>query len=337
MKRNLGIEYLRVYASLGVIVIHVSALAIRQLVSYGHEFPLLLDVLSRAAVPLFFMISGYLLLNPAKTITLPVMWRKTKQRIILPLIYWLVIYWLFSLWFYWWRFEFATPLTMSSEFFVGITTYHFWFLPVLAGYYLVTPWLNYQLQIKSERHIFGIIAASLLFGLVMQILSAWTNEFGFELLKNLGFTGYFLFGYVVKQKCWTIPKRLGLIGYVACMSLTGVIFLSTYQILSPIQTINLITDNFFPLISIGSGLLFVSFVHQPYRRRWLNRIILALSPYTFGIYFVHVAILSLLASLGEVGWFPMVSNSLVLTLAVYLISLLISYLMKKSEFFQRFV
>ena len=52
--RNVGIEYLRVYASISVVVIHVAALAIRQTVSYSYEFPLFLDVLARAAVPIFF-------------------------------------------------------------------------------------------------------------------------------------------------------------------------------------------------------------------------------------------------------------------------------------------
>ncbi|MGL6008665.1 MAG: hypothetical protein ACRC1D_04340, partial [Culicoidibacterales bacterium] len=63
----------------------------------------------------------------------------------------------------------------------------------------------------------------------------------------------------------------------------------------------------------------------------------SLSPYTFGIYFIHVAILSVLASFGELNWFPMISNSLVLILSVYSISLAISYLMKKNRILQRFI
>ncbi|MGL6248497.1 MAG: acyltransferase [Culicoidibacterales bacterium] len=337
MKQNIGIEYLRVYASLSVIIIHVSALAIRQTASYSYEFPLILDVLSRAAVPLFFMISGYLLLNPAKSGNFKEMWSKTKQRIFVPFLFWLGIYWVFTIVFYWWRFQLASPMTMSAEFFVGETTYHFWFLPVLGIYYLLTPWFNQQLCNRSERQIMLFVIGSFVYGGIMQVLGAWTGLVIFQLLKIGGFTGYFLFGYLTKQKQWQLNIWLGVSGYLLSMALTAIIFASLYKVISPEQTINYITDNFSPLIIIGSCLVFISFVHQTYRETWLKRLTVSLSPYTFGIYFIHVAILSVLASFGELNWFPMISNSLVLILSVYSISLAISYLMKKNRILQRFI
>ena len=179
--RNVGIEYLRVYASISVVVIHVAALAIRQTVSYSYEFPLFLDVLARAAVPIFFMISGYLLINPEKQINLATMWRKTNQRILLPLLFWLGVYWLFSLGFYAWRFQIDSPLLMSREFFAGVTTYHFWFLPVLGLYYLLVPWLNKQIQSWQKRTLIYMIVGSFVIGFLMQMLGAWS---GFFLLLN---------------------------------------------------------------------------------------------------------------------------------------------------------
>src|SRR5256885_496912 len=93
--RRQWMDALRVLACLAVIVLHVSA-------SVVIDFP---DVRSlhwtvgnignaftHWCVPVFVMLSGALLLSPAKQLPVTVFYRKRASRILIPLAFWSVVY-----------------------------------------------------------------------------------------------------------------------------------------------------------------------------------------------------------------------------------------------------
>lgn len=336
-QKNLGIEYLRVFASFSVIVIHVAALAIRQTTGYSHEFALFLDTFSRVAVPLFFMISGYLMLDCHKQPTLSQVWKKTRKRVIAPFVFWSLAYVAFSILFLAWTFQSFNEVQISRQLFTGMTMYHFWFLPVLGCYYLATPWLNSRLKKLNDVQLLGVIIISLTLGFAMQFASVLTGFGIFALLKLIGFLGYYAFGYLVKRRQSQVRKRISVSVYVSLSLCTLASFWLANGFLSVERTIGLITDNFFPAIIIASMSLFVGFVHHTYQNNRWQRFVLWLSPMTFGIYFIHVAILLLVATLGELSFGAMVLNPLLLIVGVSLISLLSIYSLRKIAFFRQFI
>lgn len=336
-ERNIGIEYLRVFASLGVVSIHVAALAIRQTVDYGYEIAMIIDAFSRVAVPIFFMISGYLMIQPQKTVTLQMSWSKTKQRVLRPLVFWLGSYFLFSLGFYLWQFGSITPAVLFERFFSGETIYHFWFLPTLAGYYLATPLFNRFVRNRSPKFIWLAIIASFILGFAMQIISVWQINVLWIVLKIFGFSGYYLFGYLIREQKWQLSLPKGVGGYILGSTVTLGTFYVMYQVLTLTQAINLITDNFFPPIILASLCIFSSLIHRHYQMNQLTRCIMSVSPYTFGIYLVHVAILTVLSNLVTFTFWPMITNSLFLIVSVFVSSLLLSYLFQKNAVLRRFI
>lgn len=107
-ERNYNIELLRVISCILVVCIHVSNVYSRAYgeVSYGtYLFSLFTNCFSRVAVPVFFMISGYLLLEENVSI------RKSIHRVIhtlLVLVFWSVLYYIWNIIFWDDRYDFAT-------------------------------------------------------------------------------------------------------------------------------------------------------------------------------------------------------------------------------------
>lgn len=337
MKKNIGIEYLRVFASMSVIVIHVAALAIRQTTGYRYEFALFLDTFSRVAVPLFFMISGYFMLDCHKEIAFVAMWQKAKTRIFYPFLFWSGVYILFSIGFLAYTFETWNVQFIQHELFTGMTMYHFWFLPVLGGYYLLTPWLNERLKKRSDRQLGWLIVTMMVIGFGAQIGVALTSWPVFRLVKLSGFLGYYVIGYVAKRRQSSLKKRIGIGMYVSLSIVTALCFSLSLQVLSVEQTIALVTDNFFPPIMFASVGIFVSFVHHEFPLTWYTRLVMRLSPYTFGMYIIHVAVLLVIASFGEIPLLKMIINPLFLIISVTLISWLLIYSLQQIPVFRRFL
>jgi len=84
-------DYLRVIAALGVIYMHVASGALRaELNAHWH----CINVITSAAftaVPLFFMISGYLLLTDPKTADIGILLKRRLPRLVIPLAAWTVV------------------------------------------------------------------------------------------------------------------------------------------------------------------------------------------------------------------------------------------------------
>ena len=90
-------------------------------------------------VPLFVILSGVLLLDPAKeNESLTVFYKKRAARIAIPIAFWTVWY------FGWSYFVRGNPLTPNFLFegLLNGSYFHLWFLYLLIGLYLVTPVLR---------------------------------------------------------------------------------------------------------------------------------------------------------------------------------------------------
>ena len=129
-ERLLYIDWLRLVAAFFVVLIHTSGLLMdhsQNMIDYYLGFWNMEIV--RSAVPLFFMISGALLLhqgydaNPCKMVT------KVLKVLILMLI-WSFVYAL----------VYVRPLTIKGLIYSTLKgPFHFWFFEYLIGLYLLTP------------------------------------------------------------------------------------------------------------------------------------------------------------------------------------------------------
>ena len=99
-KRNTALDLIKAIAIFGVIIIHVSSrlLTSSSVGSSAWTSGLLFGTILRSAVPLFLMVSGVLMLNPEKPLTIKKLYFKSILRIIIAMLFWGFLYKLYHLW-----------------------------------------------------------------------------------------------------------------------------------------------------------------------------------------------------------------------------------------------
>lgn len=137
-------DLLRVTACFMVVLLHVSGANIHE---FGPKWwaANVWDSLSRACVPIFFMVSGATLLT--KTETVPAFLRKRASRILPPLLLWSVFY----LW--WLNYNGVDTGNWLVAIASGPTMFHLWYFYAVIGIYMFVPVMRkfYQHSTNGEK------------------------------------------------------------------------------------------------------------------------------------------------------------------------------------------
>jgi surface polysaccharide O-acyltransferase-like enzyme len=199
------VDLIRTFAIVLVIVLHASTETVTVFNQMSPEGVTLwwttniYDSLARPAVPLFVMLSGALLLQPAKLDeSLGVFFKKRLNRIALPFVFWGIAY------FAWRAFVNGETLTANSIV-QGVLTgpyNHFWFLYLLIGLYLLTPVLRVLVAYVKRRTFSFLMILWFLGTAIVPLLGLFSD---YSLNANVfiitGWLGYFLLGaYFLKTR-----------------------------------------------------------------------------------------------------------------------------------------
>jgi surface polysaccharide O-acyltransferase-like enzyme len=152
-------------------------------------------------VPLFVILSGALLLQPSKTNEpIRVFLKKRFNRIGLAFLFWSAVYLV-------WAFLVTqTPVTFNNvvegalySLFSG-SYYHFWFLYLIAGLYLLTPILRKIVSVKDPKILKYLILLWFVDVAVVPLIQLIT---GYSLNDTVfvvgGFIGYFVLGIYLQR------------------------------------------------------------------------------------------------------------------------------------------
>jgi surface polysaccharide O-acyltransferase-like enzyme len=281
-------------------------------------------VLSRVAVPLFFMVSGYLLLG--KTESYSDFFRKRALKVFVPFLVWSVIYML------WKRegFDQAFSLKLAATYLIkiirGPRENHLWFFYALIGLYLFTPILRVFVAKASRLDLFYFCGLWFLVVPVFSFLQEFTPiKIGFELYLVAGYTGYFVLGYLLGKLDFSRSTLIWMSILLLLLSI-GTTWLSVtlkldYLVSYLGANVVLMTVCAFVLLSkvqVGDR---------------LNGILVPLSRASFGIYLVHVIVLAELEKLPVIsGWFSTGSSIYMiplLGLLVFLVSFVLIAVIQK--------
>ena len=153
VEHSIRFDLLRVVACLAVILLHLAATIVKD-----HEFigtihwhvSNAINAATTWCVPVFVMLSGALLLNPKKHQRLESFWGKRAIRLLPALIAWSAIYFAWRA-FYW--HESLSLSLIAHDVAVGQPYIHFYFLFLIAGLYLVTPFLTKTFTMFSHAQI----------------------------------------------------------------------------------------------------------------------------------------------------------------------------------------
>ena len=162
------IDVLRVISAVGVIYTHTAASGLRAgvlgaapYVTRGWHFMNLVTSFAFTAVPLFFMISGFLLFSDEKTQDVSYLFRHRLPRLLIPLAVWTLIY---AAWLSFTSGEgafLAGVLTRLRDALYDPVNVSLWFLYALIILYILSPFLYaglHALRPGGHKLVLGVIA-----------------------------------------------------------------------------------------------------------------------------------------------------------------------------------
>lgn len=283
-----GIHLLRVISCFMVVLLHISA-------GYFHKFSarwdaaLFYDAFARPCVPLFIMITGYLLLQRQEDAVH--FYRKRFGRILLPLLFYSAGYFFFKN---------KTLDGFLSVFLSGPTEYHLWYMYMLCGLYFAMPFLQKIYAQSSNKELFIILMAWAVIYLVFPALSVFSltayNPTSVFYLSPVGYWGYAFLGAFLG----TMGSKRNFEGALLYIAGSSITILSAYFFSAkngfpsaPLMGHMTITT---AIASTGVFLLL-----KDKKICIAKKLILHLSKSSFGIYLIHILIISQLRRFTP-GW-----------------------------------
>lgn len=298
--------------------------------------------LARVCVPLFFMLSGYLLLPRSES--LHDFYSRRMLKILIPFITWSLIY----LGYYCFApGHSCTPHLIADLLLVKGAYYHLWFLYPLISIYFVLPLLRLMFQPQPDpKLLWYLIVLWLIFEPAIAFANHfWNFRINISAPLATGFPGYFFLGYLLGELKLT---RLWInAAAIIWLLATSITIIGTYLFTSQADQFDPFFYDFVTFnVIFASAAAFILLRYLAAKRVFASSTIQAsirwLATRAFGIYLIHVLVMEVLSI-----WMPLshlnlfigdaiFSIPLVGTL-VFLLSLLVVTAMQKIPLIQQIV
>jgi len=189
IKRTVSFDVMKTAAIILVIMIHTSAPGY---VSFGAQWhaALAYESLSRICVPLFFMVTGALLIPREHSINSIL---KRMQRIATPLVVWSFIYLIFN------KYYFGISTSGWLKHIIRGPIFHLWFIYTLLGLYVFLPLFSRFFKTATNSEKLWILAAWVIGASIMPVFKAFFGYplIGVDMLYIPIYAGYMLAGAVL--------------------------------------------------------------------------------------------------------------------------------------------
>lgn len=325
---------LRATATLGIIVLHVASPinagfgTINNMDWWSGNF---YGSITRWCVPVFVMMSGSFALEKYNG-NLKDFFGKTFKRIMLPFIFWSMVYLLF----YHGKDLVSNQTTAAEKMdfvfrqFLSGTAVHLWFVYMILSMYLLFPLLSKFVKYCSKQEMFYFLCLWFIGLNMTPILTNYETDFDSSYFS--GFIGYLLLGnYLFKEERKPNNWWIFLLFLLAWLfTFIGTYFLSNKSHAMDETLLTSLTPNI-ALLSLAVYLLFKNVqvnLHQAFRK-----IIDTISEHSYGIFLVHILVLTLFNHFHfEYTFIASIISIPLLSIACLLISFVLVYLLKKIPF-----
>ena len=243
--RYISIDYLRALAILCVILTHsvdglysFSLEMVSEYTIYRKLFIFMLLTIGRIGVPLFFFISGYLLLDRVYDHErAKIFYRRNLLGLIMTVEIWIVIYNIFNAIYYDAAFSLG-ELWRNMLFLKATNMSHMWYMPVIIGIYLFIPLIAnmlHSIDIQMLTLPFSIAWLCIFVVPELDLIVQWGEHQLIAAQPDMSFSGgcygiYLIVGYLVKKGVFDrlSPVVLTLSG-ISCFVATVLIQLLSYH------------------------------------------------------------------------------------------------------------
>jgi surface polysaccharide O-acyltransferase-like enzyme len=230
--RENNLDLLRIVAAVAIIALHAgSGYADEYAAGEPAEYFIVgnfYHAFTRFAVPCFVMLSGALLLRE-KNRDFRSFYRRSWQKLGKPLLAASVFYVIYSYLVYAYQgFHQGTAVDWQKplwQWLTGNPFFHLWYMYMLAGLYLLVPWLIRLKERLSRRAYWGLAAAAMAGGIIANLF--YVPQFAWGLL-SLYYVGYLLWGDVLHTAA---KGRSALFFLGGIIFLTAIFFIKTVQVL----------------------------------------------------------------------------------------------------------
>lgn len=285
------VDVLRVVSILAVVLIHTSSRTLETAHFDVNLVPwtLFLNQIARFAVPLFFLISGFVLeLNHREKLDLVTFFKKRFGRLFIPYLLWSAVYY----WFVYTKHA-ASFLTTLLD---GSSSYQLYFIPTTLIFYLFFPVIHRWYGILANRFVLvllGLVEALLLYR------EYFGQPLGFFFPLTIAILNYYVFllGIVASHheeeiksffSRWRFIFGAAVVGLAFDIYLEGrVNYLRTYNYIA-------IYSQFRPSVLVYTVSIAGLFLALLKKDGVLERVGMRLGKLAYFVFFVHVMVLEFL-------------------------------------------
>ena len=351
MKKVLYLSYLRAFACIAIVLLHTvdgAVILYQDQITSGERIASLSVVYCMMwAVPCFVMVTGALLLNKNRNITIKNIFAKYILRILIALF---AFSWIFALFdslmnrdgggiaFLWKGFLNALS---------GNGWAHMWYLYLLIGLYLLMIFYRAIANHVSDKEYRYLLIVYVVFLSLLQILSMWNTTAGFYIHVSTIYPFYLFAGYAIAEDKLKIKLPVSII-----LLAVGVVGIVVSTILEA-QYVNVSYGNlleyssiFVVLLAVGAFSLAKNLGGEKIKRKVLDstttvyeakkpgifgKILLEIDRCSFGIYLIHMIFVRLVLRYWQVNPYNSPVTILLflgLVVAISAVSYGITYLLK---------
>lgn len=286
-EKKIYISYLRVIATVFVILIHASTGFLYDFndFSFDWQYANWINSATRCAVPLFVVISGALLLPRQENILDS--YKKRIPRLLYPFIFWTIVYIIYiltrsGLWSIWPQHQI---LDFAKNKLIHGANAHLWYLYMIIGLSFAVPFLS---RLVSQLSFRDIEIFLLIWFISMIVLNKrFADEIpNIDLTFFSGYAGYLVLGYYLSKKDFSFPQWINIIALIAFTVITA---LMTHYLTEGNNKLETLAYNYvFPTTALMAAALFILVKNWVTNKKQLPKYIALIDNYSFGIYLVHI-------------------------------------------------
>jgi len=294
-KRILAYSVMRVVACVAIVILHttnVAEMLYKDTISVTQDAVSLIVVYCMMwAVPCFVMVTGSLLLDPAKEIGIGKIFRSYLLRAAGALVLFGLVFRIIDCLMNGEEFSALTIADAFLKIFTGKSWSHLWYLYVLIGLYLLLPLYRSLIKKAEETEIRYVLIVMVIFLSILPLTKCFDLNSKFDLPISGIYTLYFLLGVAITRGTVRIPRiaavLLFFLGLGATIAVGVIRFRYGIDALDPL--ISSYSSPFVVMQTVG----IYSWIVGEAPGRGSNRLIEFLDENGFGIYLVHMIFLRL--------------------------------------------